>query len=449
MWFTRQTRIRAFAFGGALLAAFAVVPQSAVRADAVQDQVDAMKGFEKAGDDGKCIAKMQEMKDSFGDTRVLKAIKDMTGSKNDKIACAAVKMMAARKDPKDVEWLKSVCDKIGDKDNFKDKDKGGNPDLMCAYLDAVVMFKADKGSQATIKAALPKFFDVVKHHLSTNAEFSMRAIRAYGCVRDRFVMDQLLEWGEGIEARSGKSGAGGGGGSKKGASTETRDIEGKSKKVILETLADITQKDGGSDIQTWKKWWAEHEKGFVFPEAGDPDAPAPAAVGPTIPPGAEFKDDAFGYSMKRPEADGWTWVKADFDGPRVGLNYSAPEDPKYLIARAYVSIYNTAKVPPKDVKGMTDWVLTKPIKEQMDTHDKAPTVTEQKFGGAEWTVVDARGDGIGVKSGWGTIERRFYLVKFDTYMLWVDAFVRTGAEEDVKAALWKSIETITLPAPKK
>jgi hypothetical protein len=447
MRFTSQTWIRASALSTALLAAFAVAPTRAARADAIQDQIDAMKGFEKAGDDGKCVAKMQEMKDAFGDTRVNKAIKDLIGSKNDKIACAAVKMIAAKNNPKDVEWLKSVCDKLGDKDNFKDKDKGGNPDLMCAYLDAVVQFKADKASQSTIKGALPKFFDIVKHHLSTNAEFSTRAIRAYGCVRDRFVMEQLLDWGESIEARSGKGG-GGGGGSKKGASTETRDIENKSKKVILEVIADITGKDT-VDIATTRKWWTENGKTFVFPDPTDPNAPEKPVVGATVPEGADYKDEAYGFSVKRPETEGWSFMKPDYDGPRIALTYSAPGDPKYVLARAYIEVYNTVKNPPKDVKGLVEWVLAKPVKEQIDTHDKAPDVKEIKGATVAWTCVDAKGDGIGIKHGWGTIQRRFYLVKFDIYMMWVDAFVRTGAEDDVKDALWKSIENITLPAPKK
>ncbi len=447
MRFATSTWIRVPAFAAACVAACLVLPTASVRADAIQDNIEAMKGFEKSGDDGKCLGKMQELKDSGADSRVIKAVKELVGSKNDKIACGAVKWIANLK-VKDVDFLKSMCEKIGDKDFYKEKDKGGNPELALAYLDAVVVYKTDKGSQSTIKGALPKFLEVVKHHMSTNAEVACRAVRAYACVHDRFVMQQLLTWGEELESRSNKTAGGG----KKGASTDTKDIEAKVKKTVLEMLAEVTQKDGGADIPSWKKWWAEHEKGFTFPDPTDETAAqqgAAPAGGVAVPTGPEFKDDAYGYSMKRPEADGWTWVKADFDGPRMGLNYAAPEDPKFLVARAYVQLYNTAKNPPKDVKGFVEWVKTEVVKKQVDTGDKEPEVKTEQIGGVEWTVVTTKGDGIGVKAGWQTIERRFYIVKFDTYMLWIDAFVRSGAEQTVKDALWNACHTLTLPGGKK
>jgi hypothetical protein len=446
MRFTKQTRILALALPAALLAAFAVgfAPPLAA-GDDIDAKIAAMKEFEKKGEEGKCIAAMQELKDSASDARVPKAIKDMVGSKHTKIACAAVRNVAG-KTPKDVEFLKTLCNRIEDKsDLYKDADKGGNHELVCAYLDAIVLYKADKGSMPTLKAGLPKFADVVKKFLSTNAEFSTRAIRAYGCIRDKFTMEQLIDWGEQTEARSG----GGGGGSKKAISTEARDHQNKAKKVILEVLSENTGKEQ-PDVSAWRKWWEENAKTFVFPEPADPSAPEKPIVGPTIPEGAEFKDEAYGYTVKRPSAEGWSFIKPDYNGPRMAISYHAPGDEKYVLARAYIEVYNTVKNPPKDVKALVEWVKEKPIKEQLDTHDKEADVKEIKGGGGiEWTCVISKGDGIGIKTGWGTIERRFYLVKFDIYMMWVDAFVRSGAEDDIKAALWKSIEDMTLPPPPK
>jgi hypothetical protein len=452
MRFTKLTWIRAVVASAALLGLSAVLPTPALRADAVQDQVDAMKGFEKTGDDVKCIAKMQEaMKDSFGDTRVLKAVKDFIGSKNDKIACAAVKAIAGLK-VKDLEFLKWICAKFDHKnDLFKEKDKGGNPELLCAFLDAVVQYQADKGSQATIKAAIPKFADIVKFHLSTNPEFTTRAIRAYGCVRDRFTMEQMLDWGEQIENAAGKSGGATGGG-KKGMSQETRDNQDKAKKAIIEVMAEMTGKDAGADVAAWRKWWTENGKTFAFPVPADPSDPAASAApvaGASVPKGTEFKDDVYGYTVTRPDADGWKFVKADFDEPRMAMDCVSPDDPNYIESRTYFSILNTAKYPPKDVKGMVEWIIATPIKEEIDAHDKAPEVKETKLGGVDWTVVTVKGEAIGRKSGFGTIERRFYVTKFDAYILRVDGFVRSGAEEEVKTALWKSLETITVPAAKK
>jgi hypothetical protein len=47
------------------------------------------------------------------------------------------------------------------------------------------------------------------------------------------------------------------------------------------------------------------------------------------------------------------------------------------------------------------------------------------------------------------MQRRFYIVKFDRYILYVDAIIKLGVDDAVKEEFWHSIETITLPAPKK
>jgi hypothetical protein len=447
MAFAKHTFVRAAALSAALLASFAALPTPALRADGIGDQIKAMQDLDAAGDEGKCIAKMQELKDSVGDSRVMKAIKDMIGSKSDKIACAAVKMIAGLK-TKDAEFLKWICGKIDDKDIYKAKDKGGNPDLVCAFLDAVVAYKFDKPSQPTIKAALPKFFDVVKRHMGDNSEFTTRAIRAYGCVRDKAVMEQLLDWGEQIESRSGKGG--GGGGSKKGASTETRDNESKAKKVILETIADITEKEG-VDIPTWRKWWTENGKTFVFPEAGDPaTAGAPAAAAAVDPAAAEFKDPTYGFSLKKPAGDDWFWAKADYtadETPRVMLKYQ-PKSGE--IARAYVLVHSMKK-PPADIKGMVKWALEDPkgpYVTQLEPADAkhAPKAEERPSG---WTVIIGKGNGLAQRVGFGSQERRFYFAQMGTSILYVDAVIRLGAEEEVSKAFWACLDSITLPPAKK
>jgi len=447
MRFTRQTCLRALAVVVALFTALAVDRSPALGADAVDEQIAAMKGFEKAGEDGKCIAKMQEMKDAFGDTRVLAAIKSMIGSKNDKIACAAVKMIAART-PKDLEFLKLVCNRVDEKnDLYKEKDKGGNPELVCAYLDAIVSYKADKASQATIKAALPKLADVVKKFLATNAEFSTRAIRAYGCVRDKFAMEQLLEWGEQTEAKAGGSG----GGSKKGLSTEAKDMQNKAKKVILETISDITGKES-VDVATWRKWWTENGKTFVFPDAADPSAPdaGPVAAATVDPAAAEFKDGTYGFSVKKPEGETWVWAKSDYtadETPRVMLKY-APESGE--VCRAYFIIH-PVKHPPSDVKGMVKWALEDPkgpFQSQLEPADEkhAPKAEERPNG---WTVVIGKGNGLAQRAGFGSQERRFYFFHMGGQILYVDAVCRLGADDDVKAAFWKALDNISTPPPPK
>src|SRR5687767_1523732 len=108
MRFPIPTLVRTLLAGAALLAAFVVVaPQS--RADELDVKIKEMLDFEKAKDDGKCIAKLQELRDSH-DPRVLAAIKSITDSKSDKVACAAIKWVAARKDAKFRDWLLKKAD---------------------------------------------------------------------------------------------------------------------------------------------------------------------------------------------------------------------------------------------------------------------------------------------------------------------------------------------------
>ena len=128
----------------------------------------------------------------------------------------------------------------------------------------------------------------------------------------------------------------------------------------------------------------------------------------------------------------------------MGMSFARPTDPNYLIARAYFQAYNPSKAPPKDIKKLTEWVVATPLKEQLDNHDKPPEVKEMQLGGLTWTVVSAKGDGIGVKNGWGTVERRFYMVMIDKNILWIDAFVRLGEDDEIKQALWHCIETIAI-----
>lgn len=426
---------RTLTLGLSLLAvSLAVAP--ATHADAIDDQIAAMKGFDKAGEEGKCIAKMQELKDS-GDPKVIDAIKDLKSSKKDKIAVQAIRMIANRKDPELLKWL---ITKLDDKDLAKPADKDGRPELYKGIIQSVGVYRS--------KTALAPLLDVVKKYLSTNADYATLAIHSYGSVPDKAVVEQLLKWLEATDSRTGGQGGGGGG---KGKSQEAMDNEAKAKTAILETLTALTGQDIG-DFPTWKTWWAANSKTFTFP---DPDAPPPAEAPQGDPSGlSEYKDEAYGWSIKKPDGESWKFGKADYTGPRVALSYTKPDDPAYLMARVYFTIHNPAKSSPKDIKGFVDWVLTKPFKEQLITAaEKPPTVEEKKLGKTEWTVVRGVGDGDGVKKSWGSVERRYYLAKIDKNIIYIDAIIRLGAEPAEKEMLWKCIEgtviTGAAAAPKK
>ncbi len=424
---------RTLALGLSVFAAsLAVAPET--RADAIDDQITAMKNFEKAGEEGKCIAKMQELKDS-GDPKVLAAIKDLKSSKKDKIAVQAMRMIANRKDPELLKWL---ITKLDDKDLRDEKD--GRPEVYKGVLASVAAYRS--------KTALKALEDVVKKFISTNADYATLAIAAYGTVPEKPVVEQLLKWLEATDSRAGGQGGGGGG---KGKSTETYEIEGKAKTQILATLFDLTGQEI-ADAVTWRAYWTTNSKTFTFP---DPDAPAPAEAAQGDPSSlSEYKDEAYGFSIKKPDGDSWKFSKADYPGPRVALSYTKPDDPAYLMGKVYFTIHNPAKSSPKDIKAFVDWVINDTFKKQLVMDEaKPPTVEEKKIGKTDWTVVRGLGDGDGVKKSWGSVERRYYLAKVDKNIIYIDAIIRLGAEPAEKEMLWKCIEgtviTGTAPAPKK
>jgi hypothetical protein len=210
-----------------------------------------------------------------------------------------------------------------------------------------------------------------------------------------------------------------------------------------------------SDFETYKKWWAEKGAKFVFPKPKDPNAPEKEAEVVQDPSKLnEFTDEAYGYSMKRPMLDNWSFQKADYDGPRVALFYNIPSQEEgakpYFVARAYVNILLAKKYPSlKDPKAFVEWAKKEVFAPQLDTHDKPLDVTEKTFGGATWTVIAGKGDGIGTKQGWGTMERRYYLTPIGSNILYVDAFIRLGAEKEEIETLWKAVESMTVTPPKK
>jgi hypothetical protein len=134
------------------------------------------------------------------------------------------------------------------------------------------------------------------------------------------------------------------------------------------------------------------------------------------------------------------------------LTYAPVDDPKNMSARAYF-IMHSIKKPPPDVKGMVDWALNSkdaPYKTQLEYDEAhAPKVEEFKRGGGDWTVISCKGNGAGNRKGFGSQERRFYFVKIDNNILYIDSVCTLGAEEEVKTAFWACLDSITVPPPKK
>ena len=389
-----------------LLAASAALPAPRTAfADAVDDAIEAMEDAAKDKDDGVAIAKMVELQDNL-DERVTKALVKLTKARSDKVAAAAVRMVATRKDEK---FGKSIKGKLDDKKLAKE-----HIDVYHAYLDAAAMY-------ADPKLADP-LADVVKKYLPTDHDISTRAIRAFGAVREKDTVDQLLEWLVQTENTSG-------GGSGKNLSDATREAYGKAKAQILETLEELTGQAIG-DSTTWKEFWDDRRKTFEFP---DPNAPKvdPATLD-------EWTDVAYGYTVKKPSGEGWKFADPGNEFERMWL---ANEDSDELVmARVSFQLHNLSTQNPKTLKELAAWYEKDFAENRLKDMREPPKVEERKIGGREFTVITGKGESGGNFAGWGAAEMRAYLTQVGHIVVRFEGTCRLGAEPEVKEALWSAIE---------
>lgn len=403
-----------------------------VLADATDDEIKAMKELEAAGKVDECVAKMDLVR-AGREPRSYAALSALTVSKHDKVACAAIHGLASGwRDADTFRWL---VGKIDDKTLYDPKT--GRPEVYKCVLASIREFPAGQ-----VKQALKPLADCVTRSMSSNGDFADLAVRAYGMVPDRFMVQQMLTWLEQASAP---------------ASGDAKANREKTKAAVTETLTKLCGKDAG-DAADWKKWWAENGKTFKFPDLPKPEEPSkPAKPGAPLPPPAadtpdpsklsEWKDDVFGWSVKKPEMEGWSFFRPDYAGPRIGLLCGTEQ---YSTSRAYFRVHDPAKYEPKDVAGLAKWSVDVAFKDSFgDDGLFAPAETKTvTLNGVEWTVVSGKGLGAGGLANWGSIERRFYYAKMDPNILCVDAYVRLSSEKEEKDALWAAIEATALPAKK-
>ena len=420
MRFPRHVLVRTFAVLGAVALGLAVaVPPAA--ADAIDDQITAMKNFEKAGDDGKCIAKMQELKDS-GDPKVTAALKSLVGSKSDKVACAAMKMVAVAK--RDPEFLKTLVQKIDNKDLYDKKD--GRPELYKCVLESVGAYKS--------KTALAPLEKIVDKFLTTDSEYSTRAIAAYGSVAEVAVVEQMLKWIKTTDAHGQSQGG-------KNESQEVRENKQKAGAALVAALNSLTGQDLG-DGATWEKWWEGNKKTFKFPDPNKKEAEVDWAAL------KEYTDPSYNYTVKCPQGGGWHFQPKD-QYCRARINKLDEEKVEW--GRVDWQIHNTTTMTPTSLKGLADWYVTKGLVDEISefTPTGQPKLEEKKMAGRDWLVVTAKGMGQGNRSGWGSMERRIYMTKCD-YMgaphllLVANVVCRNGMEEEDKKKLFESVENVAL-----
>jgi len=389
-----------------------LVPQGTARADEIDDQIAAMMDAAKAKDEGKCIAKMVELQDRH-DQRINDALAVLTKKgRLPKIASNAIRQLAMRKDE---AFAKKVKSKLGDKKLFK-VDDDSELVVPLAYLDAAAIYANPKNAKNLIK--------IVKKYIPKHAKVSTRAIKAYGAVQDKEVVDQLILWL--IQTESTGQSQGG-----KNMSEEARELNRKAKTAVIDTLAALTQQEIG-DGKSWQDFWDKRRKNYVFP---DPNA---ADVDPATL--AEWSDIAYGYTIKKPEGETWTFTDAGTEWSRMRLESRDPKD-ELVMARVDFMIHNLSTQSPKTIGELAKWYKGDLAERRFSELSKEPEIEERKIGDREFTVIRARGDSGKFYSGWGTIEVRIYLTKVGHICVRMEALTRLGAEPEEQAALWAAVES--------
>jgi len=407
-----------------LLASGLAADRRDVLADAVDDSITQVRDAETAGDEAKCVAALESLKDS-NDPRVAAAVRELLKSPRDKVACAAIRFLAARKDAKCLEWLKGKLD-----DKETGKDRTSRPELLKCVLDALAAYRD--------ASALKPLEDAVKSFLQTDGEFSRRAIAAYGSVPQKPVVDQLLFWLGTLETSHGGKSSGGAGGKSK-YMPEVAKARDASRDALYKTLVALTDQDPG-DYAAWKKWWSENAKTFEFPK-GDPKDRGLSLA--TLP---EWTDRRYGYTLTRPAAKGWAFL-AD-DAFRIALAKTDAGGAR--TAFAGWNYYDVAGSSFKETKDYVAWWMF----QQFPEHEFAkyspggePTQKPQKFAGRDWIVISAKGVTKDALANWGEAEHRVYVTRFPERYVYAWAIVRASAGDEDKKATWDSVEGV-LFAPK-
>lgn len=187
--------------------------------------------------------------------------------------------------------------------------------------------------------------------------------------------------------------------------------------------------------------------GATAPEDGPPRL-GPLPVSPPPPVAAESESEVKGhdFTLTKPNVAGWRIAEPDFDGPRTMLAYELmPENEggkPYGIARAYFSVVDGDKFPLlTDPKAVVAWAKNEHLSKELRTDGRPLDESEVTFGGIVWTVVKGRGEGTQSKRTWGVIERRFYVAKVGGDVVYIDAWIRLGAEPDAIWTFWNAVES--------
>lgn len=408
---SRAVVVSSLAFAGAA-AGFVALPAPPAAADAVDDAIAALHQMIKQaneGDDGKILAMIIQLEGS-PDSRITAAFAEIARTaRSERVAVAAMRQAAGRKSPDLLKWLKT---KVED-DKLLEKSR----ERYVAVLDSLARY----GDKSTMKP----LEDVAKKYMPMDGDLAARAITAYGSIREKVVIENLLKWLQ--QTENTQAGQGG-----KNMSSQTREAYQAAGAAILKALQGLTLQDIG-DHKTWMEWWEKNKKTFTFPD------PNQAEVDPATL--AEFTDQAYGWTIKKPEGKFWTFVKPDYAGGRITLTYKDETGLEW--ARLRVTTWKASTEAPNSGVQAQSWRETWE-KDEFSQFSKPCEIQTRKIGGRDFTILTARGVASGSWKAWEGCERRYYgFMPHSTQLLWFDLVVRSGAEDAVKQGLWGAMEGIT------
>jgi hypothetical protein len=215
-------------------------------ADVVDDAIAKIRADVKAGNAAKVVVAIKDLAE-YEDPRIRALLHDLTVATDSSIACAAYAQVGGHKDKSFLAIMRSRAE---DKKLAQDR-----ADVYAALLDAFVAL-GDDG-----KATHDLMEGLVQKYLPTNAEFSTRAIRAYGALRDKTTIDKLIGWLMQAETPGAAVGQPSGMGQ---VSKETAAMFDKARPVIVECLTSLT---GVALVSAsdWRKWWKDKKENFKCP----------------------------------------------------------------------------------------------------------------------------------------------------------------------------------------
>lgn len=416
----------------ALASLIAVWPVAPVQAQDMKAFFAEVKKLDKDGEDGQAIAKLTAVEDNL-DPAVTKELAALASkAKTDKVAIQCMRMVAKRKDP---AFLKKLVKMVGDKKLYKEEDK---LERYIGVLKAAALYESPKLTDA--------LHDIVKKFLATNKEIATNAIRAYGTVREREVVDQMITWLD----QSSTTGAAGSGG--KNASQETLGNYRAAKTALIETLATLTGLDIG-DAETWKETWEKKGKTFEFP---DPNAPELDVT--TL---REFSDTSYGFHIELAERkmmlakergtegaeERFVWRFDPLENPREGFRCraSARDDTDFEVIRADFLMHNASRGDYRTPELLYEYWATQCKDLYFAEFSKEPSSETKKFGGHEWVIGSARGQSGKDFGGWGVCERRTYVTKLEHMLLYIDVIIRSAADDETRKEADALFEGVTFP----